>query len=112
MNAWSAATSTVRNIAQNALVMIVSTTGCKHMSDNLTDLKLSNSRRIQALSAKGRQIQGLPDAYMMRMLEHLCGDALPEIQAAHELFTAETLDNAEKALREQTLLGNVPGVRT
>lgn len=82
------------------------------VSDNLTDLKTSNVRRITKLAQEGRKVEGLPTAYMMRMLEHLCGDALPEIQAAQELYTAEVLDAIEKQAREAALMAPRTGIRT
>jgi hypothetical protein len=81
------------------------------VGDNLDELKLSNGRRLTALALKGHGVQGLLEGYHTRLLEHLVGDALPEVQAAHELWTAEQLDKVEKMIREQSLLTGVRGTK-
>lgn len=77
------------------------------MSDNLEELKASNKERIQRYANQGVRFEGLGNGYMMRMLEHLCGDALPEIQRVHELWTADLLDHQDKQTITDRLLGNL-----
>jgi hypothetical protein len=73
-------------------------------NEGLEALKSSNRQRIQKLAQQGVTLNGLADTYVVRMLEYLCGGALPVIQEQQELFTATTLDGAEAAAARARLM--------
>jgi hypothetical protein len=79
------------------------------MDDNLSELKVNNARRLASLATQGVAITGLREGYWTRMLEHLCGEDLPDVQAKHELWVAAEIDKAESAVTRQRLLGGVQG---
>lgn len=76
------------------------------MSEPLDELRQSNGARLSELARKGAVVQGLGEAYTRRLLEHLVGDGLEEVQATHELWVAAELDRIEaQANRDRLTLG-------
>jgi len=76
----------------------------EYNNEGLNALKASNKERITRLAQQGVTLNGLADSYMVRMLEHLCGPDLPNVQTEQELFIATTLDAAEATAARARLL--------
>lgn len=73
----------------------------------VNDLAESNKRRIANLALQGVAINGLNEQLQQRVLEYLCGDALPSIRKEHELFVAEKLDEIDKDFARRKLTGGI-----
>jgi hypothetical protein len=74
----------------------------------LAELQAANQEAIKHHSQQVQLIPQFRDIYMLRMLEHLCGDALPAIKLAHERVVNELLGQLGKQMRQARLLRPAP----
>lgn len=71
--------------------------------EGLEEISRSNYERLARLRQMGIQIGGINEGYMGRLLEYLCGDAVPRLKMEQQLWVAEQLDTHEEAIQKQRL---------
>ena len=74
----------------------------------LAELQATNQEAIKHHPGSAQLIPQFRDIYMLRMLEHLCGDDLPAIQLAHERVVNELLGVIGKQMRQAQILRPAP----
>ena len=74
----------------------------------LAELRAANAEAIKHHPGQAQLVPQFRDIYMLRMLEHLCGDDLPAIQLAHERVVNELLGELGKQMRQAQLLRPAP----
>jgi hypothetical protein len=74
----------------------------------LAELQAANWEAIKHHPQSAQLLSQFRDIYMLRMLEHLCGDALPAIKLAYERVVDELLGQAGKQMCKVQLLRPPP----
>ena len=74
----------------------------------LAGLRAANGEALKVHPSRAQLIPQFREIYLVRMLEHLCGDALPGLQLAHEKMVNEALGDIGAQMRQATLLRPAP----
>ena len=74
----------------------------------LAELQAANSEAIKHHPGQAQLIPQFRDIYMLRMLEHLCGDDLPRLKLAHERAVNDLLGEIGKQIRSAHILRPAP----
>lgn len=73
-------------------------------TDELAELRAANGEALRHHPGAAQLIPQFRDIYITKMLEHLCGPALPAIQLDHERVVNKALgDIGQQMLRAQIL---------
>lgn len=71
----------------------------------LVAIREQNQQRLEWLGKHGVQINGFPEQWKQKLLEHLVGDALPRLQLEFEQYVASVIADAETQANRALLLG-------
>jgi hypothetical protein len=74
----------------------------------LAGLIAANAEALKHHPGQAQLIPQFREVYLMRLLEHLVGDALPQIKLVHERWVNDALGELGKQMRTATLLRPAP----
>ena len=78
--------------------------GPMRLEDELNELRAANGEALRHHPGAAQLIPQFRDIYVTKMLEHLCGPALPAIQLDHERVVNKALgESGQQMLRAQIL---------